>query len=374
MQQNHNGRGAFEISVELGALTSNGHDPQIVVRVGPAVAFLVNGIGGDPLMQLRLLHQSRSLLFDMGDSGRMALRSAHQVTDVFITHCHADHIGGFLWFLRSRIGHFPSCRLFGPPGLLGHIAGMVRGLLWDRVEDRGPKFVVNEWHGDHLKRWQLNAGAGPPAALEDLPTPGNVIHRETEFRIRAAMLDHGTPVMAYAWEPFGKLNVRKNALEEIGAQAGPWLHDLKLAVLRKRPDELISPGNGVTYRAEDLAARILIQTAGEPVVYATDFADTPENIARMTDLARGAHTLFCEASFMVSDADQAKRTGHLTTEATARIANAAEVRQLVAFHFSHRYARRREQVYAELGQFTDRLIVPETETVPSGYQPTQSDR
>lgn len=358
MQQNRNGIGAFELSVQLGALTSIAEDPQVAVRVGPAVASLVNGVGGDPLLQLRLVHEARSLLFDMGDTGRMALRSAHQVTDVFITHCHADHIGGFLWFLRSRIGHFPACRLFGPPGLVGHIAGMVQGLLWDRVEDRGPRFIVHEWHGDHLKRWRLDAGAGPPEPLEDLATPDGVIHRETEFRVRAALLDHGTPVMAYAWEPFGKLQVRKNALTEIGASAGPWLHDLKLALLKHRPDQLVSPGNGLTYRAEDLAARVLMQNAGEPVVYATDFADTPDNIGRMIDLARNAHTLFCEASFMVADEDQARRTGHLTTKATARIANAARVRQLVAFHFSHRYARRRSKVYAELARFTDRLMVP----------------
>lgn len=371
MPRNHDGTGAFEISVELGALTSVAKDPQVAVRIGPAVASLVNGVGGDPLLQLRLLHESRSLLFDMGDSGRMALRSAHQVSDAFISHCHADHIGGFMWFMRSRIGHFPPCRLYGPPGLLGHIRGMARGILWDRVEDRSPKFVIHEWYGDHLKRWRLNAGEDRPEQLEDQKTPEGVIYCETEFRVRAALLDHGTPVMAYAWEPFGKLKVRNNALEEIEAPPGPWLHDLKMAVLRNRPDELVSPGNGLTYRAGDLAARLLIQAPGEPVVYATDFADTPENISRIVHLARGAHTLFCESSFMLADADQAKRTGHLTTEATARIANAAGVRQLVAFHFSHRYARKREQVYAELGQFTDRLLVPEKGTAPSGSRPTR---
>ncbi|AOY90099.1 MBL fold metallo-hydrolase [Marinobacter salinus] len=374
MPHNRYGSGAFEISVELGALTSVARDPQVALRVGPVVASLVNGVGGDPLLQLRLLHESRSLLFDMGDSGRMALRSAHQVSDVFITHCHADHIGGFMWFMRSRIGHFPPCRLFGPPGLLGHITGMIRGILWDRVENRGPKFEVYEWYGSHLKGWRVTAGEPHPEPLPETPTPGGVIHRETEFRVRAAMLDHGTPVMAYSWEPFGKLNVRKNGLEELGAKPGPWLHDLKIAVLKKRPGELISPGNGRVYPAQVLASRLLIQAPGEPVVYATDFADKPDNIAKMTDLARNAHTLFCEASFMQADADQAERTGHLTTEATARIANLANVKQLIAFHFSHRYARKREAVYQELAGFTDRLLVPEKETGRAGYQRTLSDR
>ena len=154
--------GAVQVSVELGALTSVTSDPQVAVRAGPVVASLVNGVCGDPLLQLRLLHQARSLLFDLGDTGRMPLRSAHQVTDVFISHCHADHIGGFMWFLRSRIGHFPPCRLFGPPGLVRHITGMINGILWDRVEDRGPRFVVHEWHGERITL--------PPGRVPTSPT------------------------------------------------------------------------------------------------------------------------------------------------------------------------------------------------------------
>lgn len=351
--------GPVQVRVELGALTSVAKDPQVAVRVGSVVASLINGVGGDPLLQLRLLHEARSLLFDLGDTGRMPLRSAHQVSDVFLSHCHADHIGGFMWFLRSRIGHLPPCRLFGPPGLMLHISGMISGILWDRVETRGPRFVIHEWHGDYLKRWKITAGDPAPTPLEDQPTPGNVLYQEPEFQIRAALLDHGTPVMAYAWEPFGKLQVRNDQLKAAGLRPGPWLHDLKMAVLRMRPDELISPNPFCTWRAEDLARRLLIRAPGEKVVYGTDFADTPDNIERMTTLAQGAHTLFCEASFMAADEAQAHRTHHLTTKACARIANKAQVQQLIAFHFSHRYARKRNEVYRELHQFTDRLVIPD---------------
>jgi ribonuclease Z len=77
MDQTRHSEGAVQVSVELGALTSVANDPQVAVRVGPVVASLVNGVCGDPLLQLRLLHQSRSLLFDLGDTGRMPLRAAH---------------------------------------------------------------------------------------------------------------------------------------------------------------------------------------------------------------------------------------------------------------------------------------------------------
>jgi glyoxylase-like metal-dependent hydrolase (beta-lactamase superfamily II) len=60
------------------------------------------------------------------DAGRQC---ALLVSDVFISHAHMDHIGGFLWLLRSRVGPSPACRLYGPPGLADNIAGMIRGVL-----------------------------------------------------------------------------------------------------------------------------------------------------------------------------------------------------------------------------------------------------
>ncbi len=316
--------GATEVKVELGALTNVTREPQVAVRVGNTVATLVNGVTGDPLLQLRMLHQARSLLFDIGDTGRMPLRAAHQISDVFISHAHADHIGGFLWLIRCRIGHYPPCRLFGPPGLHEHVSGMVNGILWDRVEDRAPKFIVHEWYEDHLKRWQVTAGETQATPLETVAIHDGVVHREAGFVVRATQLDHRVPVMAYAYEPHRQPRVRGDQLD----------------ALEKAP--------------------------GEKVVYATDFRDSPDNVRKLSKLARDAHTLFCEASFLLADKDQAERTQHLTTEACARIANLADVRQLVAFHFSHRYEKQRDRVYKELQKYTDRLVVPRKSTTPPG--------
>lgn len=359
-----NGNGVNEVRAELGSLTSVAKVPQVAVRVGYTVASLVNGVAGDPLLQLRMLHQPRSLLFDMGDSGRMPLRSAHQVTDVFITHAHADHIGGFLWLVRSRIGYFAPCRVFGPPGLHQHVQGMVNGILWDRVEDRAPRFIVHEWQGDHLERWQVVAGEPESLPLEPVAIHNGVIHREAGFIVRACELDHGIPVMAYAYEPRYQLKVRRNQLEALGLKPGPWLQTLKHAYLHDRFDEKIDFADGRSFTVEELASTLLMEQPGEKLVYATDFSTSEDNINKLGTFAHGAHTLFCESSFMVADQDQAERTQHLTTEACARIANKAEVRQLVAFHFSHRYEKHHDRVYEELQRFTLRLRVPRKEEQP----------
>ena len=59
---------------------------------------------------------------------------------------------------------------------------LYRGLIG---QDRGPRFVVHEWHGDHLKRWRITAGDSTPTVLEDQPIPGDVLLREPEFRRRS---------------------------------------------------------------------------------------------------------------------------------------------------------------------------------------------
>ena len=323
--------------------------PQPVIRAEPAVATLVNGVLGDPLLHLRLRHQRRSLFFDLGDPGRLAARTAHQVSDVFISHAHFDHIGGFPWLLRSRIAPLPACRVYGPPGLAEHVEGMVRGVLWDRVGERAPRFRVAELHGETLRWYRVRAGQPGPRFHAEQAAPDGLLLQEPGFRVRAAVLDHGTPVLALAFEPARQINVRPERLEAAGLSPGPWLGALKSALLRGDTDAILELPDGSRAAAAELAGRFIRTTPGRRLVYATDFADTEENRRRLADgLAAGADTLICEAPFLEADAGQAARTGHLTTTGCAAIANRAGVRRLIPFHFSRRYAGDLSPLYREL--------------------------
>ena len=132
--------------------------PRPRVEIGLGIATLVNGVFGDPLLHLRLRQQPRSLLCDLGESGRLPARLLHQVTDIFVSHAHADHIAGFLGLLRDRVGVAATCRLFGPPGLADHIGGLVSGIRWDRVGAAGPRFAVAEYDGERLAWFMIQAG------------------------------------------------------------------------------------------------------------------------------------------------------------------------------------------------------------------------
>ncbi len=332
--------------------------PRPVARIGVADAVLVNGVSGDPLLHLRLRQQRRSLLFDLGMPGRLSARMAHQVSDVFISHAHIDHIGGFLWLLRSRIGDFPACRLYGPPGLAENIEGLIRGVHWDRIGDQGPRFEVAELHGERLLRFHLQAGRKNREYLGERAAADGTLLNEPAFRVRAVTLDHGTPVLAFAFESAVEISIRKERLEARGWRSGPWLAELKRQLLDGDRSASIELPDGTTGRADQLVDELTLMRSGRKLVYATDLADTPDNRHRLVQLARRCHSFFCEASFTEADVEQARRTGHLTTRACGEIASAADVGQLIPFHFSRRYNGRFGRLYAEIAAVCSRVVVP----------------
>ena len=333
--------------------------PRIVGRVGPLDVGLINGVFGDPLLHLRLRHQRRSLLFDLGDAGRLPARIAHQVTDVFISHAHLDHIGGFLWLLRSRLGDYPSCQLYGPPGLAQHISGFLQGVLWDRIADRGARFDVAELHDGRLKRFQLQAGSNVQQALDEVEVIDDVLLQEAGFRVRGITLDHhGTPVIAYAFQADKQINIRKDRLRAHNLTPGPWLNALKRQLLQDNEAALIQLPDGNEAAAGTLADELVLITPGKKLAYATDLADSAQNRQRLIHLAQHAHTFFCEAPFLEADVEHATRNGHLTTRACGEIAVQAEVAHLVPFHFSRRYTDNPQALYDEIENYCPRVLMP----------------
>lgn len=332
--------------------------PRVAGRVGAIDFDLVNGVFGDPLLHARIRHLGRSLLFDLGSGHRLSARVAHQVSDVFISHAHMDHLGGFQWLLRSRLGEFPPCRIYGPPGLAQHIDHFINSFLWDRIGNSGPAFEVAELHGQRLVRIRLQAGIPGMEVLEERRVTDGMLLEEPAFTVRAVQLDHHTPVLAYALELAQTLNIRKDRLSARGLTPGPWLTELKQQLLAGNREAVISLPDGDQAKAAELSSDLVRVLAGKKLVYATDLADTVDNREKLTVLARNAHTLFCEAAFCEADAERAALNGHLTTRATGEIATRARVARLVAFHFSRRYRDKPHQLFDKLREACSCVVLP----------------
>ncbi|GAA3548796.1 hypothetical protein [Zobellella aerophila] len=167
-------------------------------------------------------------------------------------------------------------------------------------------------------------------------------------------------MLAFAFETSGRLKVRNAQLTALRLTPGPWLQQLKEHVLNGEFGARI-PLAGRSVSVAELADSILMQGTGEKLVYATDFADIPDNRRKLTELARNAHTLFCEASFVNADTTQASGTGHLTTRARGEIGTEAAVKHLVPFHFSRRYRGHAGRSYQEVSRACSHTVVPDPE-------------
>jgi ribonuclease Z len=320
----------------------------VFLDAGAATLRLVNGVFGDPLLEVRVHGMRRRLLFDLGEASGLSARELHGVSDVFITHAHIDHIAGFLSLLRSRIGvPLPPCRIFGPPGVADHISGFVSGIRWDRIDDEGPIFLVGDIDEDHIAWHRIQPGK-PRETIEPQAISGGRLQDEPGFTVRCIRLDHGIPVLSFAIELSGQRHIRQNQLDALGLEPGPWVGELLTHLAAGETDAPVTVAPDRQLAVRELAGHLVHESPGTRIVYATDFADTPVNRSALAAHAREADWFFCEATFRREDRRLAATTHHLTTTACGEIAVGARVKHLVPFHFSKRYIRNLAEVYGEI--------------------------
>jgi len=315
---------------------------------------LVNGRSGDPALYIETLFEKRAILFDLGDISPLSPRDVLRVTHVFVSHAHIDHFIGFDRLLRLSVGREAEISLFGPAGLIDQVGHKLHAYAWNLAPSYACDlvFVVTEIDASlatRTARFRLKRGF----AIEEIghgQASDGIVREEGTYRITTAVLDHRIPSLAFAIEETRHANVWKNRLAERGLAIGPWLRDLKRAVIDGRPDDFpiaLAAGAGTTAPLGALRDLVTV-TPGQKIAYATDTADTPRNRAAIVALARGADVLFIEATFAKADTALAAERAHLTTAAAGEIARAAGVRRVEPFHFSARYAGEDGRMLAEV--------------------------
>jgi ribonuclease Z len=320
---------------------------------------LVNGTGGDPALYVEFLFERRALLFDLGELAALAPRKLLRVTQVFVSHTHMDHFGGLDRLVRVCLGRPSTVHLFGPQGFIDRVEHRLASYTWNLVERYETDFtlLVSEVGSDGplpTARFRCR-GAFRREPREPLPRAADAIHAEAAFRVRAAVLDHKVPCLAFALEEAVHVNIWKNRLEALGLPTGAWLRELKAAVLRGDPDQRPVRAwwraAGATrerwFTLGELRRELVRTVTGQKLAYVVDAAYHPENARRIVALAGGADTLFIEATFLDADAALGAEKAHLTAAQAGTLARAAGVKHLVPFHFSARYPGREAELVAE---------------------------
>ena len=319
---------------------------------------LVNGRSGDPALYVETLFERHAILFDLGDISNLSPRKIQRLEHVFVSHAHIDHFIGFDRLLRVLVGREKTINLYGPTGFIDHVRHKLHAYRWNLVERYVADlvFVVTEIDASlttQTARYRLKNAFSVESIGSGRSIEG-VVYSEPTFRVSATVLEHRTPCLGFAIEESAHVNVWKNRLAELGLPVGPWLRELKRAVIENRPsDHLIQIG----FRAASPGARelplgtlrsVLTVTPGQKVAYVTDAADTPANRAAIIRLAQKADFLFIEAAFAQADTALAAERAHLTTAAAGSLAREARVRRIEPFHFSPRYSGQEARMLDEV--------------------------
>ncbi|MEE3718073.1 ribonuclease Z [Tumidithrix elongata RA019] len=251
---------------------------------------------------LRLPQRAEVWLFDCGEGTQhQLLRSdvkISQISKIFITHMHGDHIFGLSGLLAScgMAGNVSRMDIYGPTGLADYLDACLR-------------------YSETRLAYTLKVHKIKPG----------LVFADDEFSVSCAPLKHRVTAHGYRIEEKdrpGKFDVQKAIA--LGIPSGPIFGQLKQGKTVTLPD-------GRQFDGKDFCGE---PQAGRKVVYCTDtiYCDSA------VELAKGANVLIHEATFAHQDSDMAYQRLHSTSTMAAQVALNAGVNDLIMTHFSPRYA------------------------------------
>ncbi len=251
---------------------------------------------------LRLPQRGEVWLFDCGEGTQhQLLRSdvkISQITRIFVTHMHGDHVYGLTGLLAScgLAGSGQPIEIYGPPELKDYLHACAKY--------------------SHFKL---------PHHIRFHPIHSGILYEDQEFTVSCGLLKHRIPAHGYRIaekDRPGRFNVEK--AKKLGIPPGPVYGELKQG-------KTITLDDGRRIRGQDLCGET---ETGRKVIYCTDTVFCEGAIA----LSEDADVLIHEATFAHQDAQMAFERLHSTSTMAAQVALAAQVKQLIMTHFSPRYA------------------------------------
>lgn len=252
---------------------------------------------------LRLPQRAEVWLFDCGEGTQHQLLRSHvrssQLTRIFITHLHGDHIFGLMGLLAScgLAGTGQDVDIYGPSGLADYLKACAK-YSYTNLSQRIQVHTIHE---------------------------AGLVYEDDEFQVHCELLKHRVPAYGYRIaekDRPGRFNVEKAIA--LGIPSGPLYGKLKRGETVTLPDGQRIQGTDLCEPTE----------TGRKFAYCTDtvFCESAINLAQDVDV------LIHEATFAHQDAQLAFDRLHSTSTMAAQVALAAQSKQLIMTHFSPRYA------------------------------------
>jgi len=318
---------------------------------------LINSDFGDPILFIPFLLEKRAVLFDLGDIHSLSSRDILKITHVFITHTHIDHFCGFDRLLRLFLGRDKIVYMYGPAGFLKNVEGKLAAYSWNLVDNFSNQFgfYLTEVHSKHLiTNLYLCRDKFRPARPAEVKPFNSTLYEEPALSISTVVLDHSIPCLGFSIKEQFHVNIKKDALDSLGLETGPWLHEFKQALFNHRlPDSAfeIKSKKGISGKKKfilgDLAKQIAVITPGQKITYIADVVYNELNAEKIINFSKDSDHLFIEAAFLDKHKNIARTKNHLTARQAGTIAAMAGVKQFTVFHFSPRYAGQANLLHEE---------------------------
>ena len=195
---------------------------------------LVNGRTGDPALYIETLFEKRAILFDLGDISPLSPRDVQRLDHVFVSHTHIDKLIGFDRLLRLLVGRDKKMALYGPPGFIANVQNKAHGYCWNLAHRYACDLVftvteISPRLDTRTVRLRLNTAFTARGARRR-PATDNVICEEAGFRSSSWSSNigcHASPLRSRK----AHINIWAR-LAEMNLPVGPWLRQLKQAVVR----------------------------------------------------------------------------------------------------------------------------------------------
>jgi len=215
-----------------------------------------------------------------------------KLTRLLITHWHGDHVLGIpgLFQTLAMSGYNKTLRIHGPPNTAHNIQ------LMERI----------------FKDFKI---------IAEVKENSGIVFENSNFKIEALPMNHGTPTYAYSITYKDKRRLKKSKLKEYNLPNSPILKELQ------EGKDIV--WNGKKIKSKDIS--YLEKGRKVAVILDTAFNENAVKIALNSDI------LIAEATFAKEEKQKAAEYKHLTAWDAAKIAKKAKVKKLILTHLSQRY-------------------------------------